>query len=86
MSRTLHFEGIRDPDERFRQMFAVYNACQQAGVDVPGEVREFFDGDVPDPRGLVVELPTTENERTGAEELRVADIPKSVTILRVYIS
>lgn len=34
--------GIVEPDDQFRKMKAVLEACHDAGIDVPDEVDEYF--------------------------------------------
>ena len=37
----------RLPDERRKKMAAVWHACEDAGVEFPRSVEEYFDGEVP---------------------------------------
>jgi len=48
--------GFVPPDEKFKQMKKVYDTCTEAGVDVPSEVWEFFDHDVPNDAGVSVNI------------------------------
>jgi hypothetical protein len=56
MSMSLHVEGFIPPDAKFQKMFEVYRACEKAGVDIPAEVDEFFNGETPDAAGVRVSL------------------------------
>lgn len=53
---SLKVEGVKPADDKFRQMLAAYRSCVEAGVAVPGEVLEYFDGREPVDDGVVVEL------------------------------
>ena len=48
--------GVRPIDQRFQKMKAVYDACAAAGVGVPEEVLDFFDGDDPPLYGIEVDI------------------------------
>lgn len=52
----LYVEGIRPPDEEWKKMKAIYDACMEAKVTIPDEVLKFFDCEVPDERGIVMAL------------------------------
>lgn len=56
MGMSTHVVGIRPPDAKWKQMKAVWDACQVAGVEPPDEVAEFFDHSPPDPSGIEVSL------------------------------
>lgn len=85
MGMSTYVEGFMEPDEQFKKMYAAYKACEDAGIDPPDEVSEFFNYETPDPTGMKVEdLPTHEysDEYREGVEIRVADIPKKVTVIR----
>lgn len=56
MSMGMHVEAFRPPDDKWRAMRAVWDACAAAGVAPPDEVSKFFDWKEPDDRGVVVAL------------------------------
>jgi len=56
MRETSGVYGIRPPDEKWRQMKAVYDACIVASVEIPEEVIEFFDGEAPIAEGVLLDL------------------------------
>lgn len=88
MSTSWYVRGVRPPDERWRQMKVVYDACVAAGVDIPDTVAAFFDGDRPDPDGVVIDIPQREwrdQWRCGIE-VDVADLPADVKTIRFIIS
>lgn len=95
MSMSTHLEGIVPPDAKWRKMKAVYDACSEAGVDAPSEVRNFFNDEPPDDLGVVLDEDTL--ARRGAVrllshdgkqgfEVELKKLPEHVTILRFYNS
>ena len=56
MSMSAHVVGIRPPDEKWKKMKAVWDACTMANTSIPQEVRDFFGCEPPDKAGVVVEV------------------------------
>ena len=56
MGMSTEVVGIKPPDEKWKQMKAVYDSCKAAGVETPMEVSEFFGFDPPDDAGVLVEM------------------------------
>ena len=94
MGMSTHIDGIREPDDSWKRMKAVWDACREAGVSLPREVNEYFDGETPDPDGVVLNLMDGAHhiarEWSGlfdtGYEITVADIPAGVTKIRFYNS
>jgi hypothetical protein len=71
-------------------MKAVYDACTKAQIGIPKEVDDYFDGEEPDPAGVVVDLQLSgsgcvSSYRGNASEGLEVDLkklPKDMTILR----
>jgi len=90
----MHIEGIREPDDRWRQMKAIYDACRAAGVAPPDEVEEFFNQEAPDEAGIKVWLSGGADQITRewksdtdyGLEFDVADLPPQITKIRFYLS
>lgn len=84
----MHIVGFMPPDEEWRKMKAVWDACEEAGVEVPMIVGDFFEWVDPDPRGLEVDLGDFLKRYNGegqcGRELYVEDIPAKVNMLRFY--
>lgn len=84
--------GVRPPDEKWQQMKAIYDACAAAGVEIPQEVDDFFNGEKPDPDGIRVSLEPSgavtelENEYYSGKVVELAKLPKNITHLRFFIS
>lgn len=88
MSMSTYVIGFKPPDEKWKAMKKVWDACQAADIDTPKDVEEYFDGDEPDDAGVVVELRKHACcKEYGAEmqsgyEIDVTKLPKDVTIIR----
>lgn len=88
MSMVTYITGFRPPDEAWRKMKAVWDACLEAGVEVPPEVAVFFGHGRPDPAGVEVPIPARawkDGMRQGFE-IDVADIPAGMSVIRFYNS
>lgn len=82
--------GFRPPDEKWKKMKAVYDACQVAGIETPKEIDLFFGYDVPSDDGVTVDIKSAaEYQRDDDSECIKVDIrklPKDVNILIFKLS
>jgi hypothetical protein len=87
--------GFRPPDERWRKMKAVWDACKDAGTEPPESVGKFFDWGEPDERGVEVSQPDLEKVgavkkymgKTGEGlEVEIAKLPENVAHVRFWIA
>ena len=83
MSVDYMVEGIVPPDEDWKKMKKIWDACKEAGVRPPNEVYDYFDGNDPDELGQVVDIKQKECDR--GYEVYLKDIPAKVKILRFAI-
>ena len=87
---STHVVGIVPPDEDWRAQKAVWDACVAAGVEIPQRTLAFFDGETPDPSGVVYHDIRKREWLGGGTghgyEVDLADGPKSVKTLRFYNS
>ena len=91
MSMSTHVMGVIPPDEKWKQMKAVWDSCETAGISVPKEVEKFFNYEKPDDAGVIFDLVLPYARRysdTGSEgyEIDVKDIPENVKTIRFYNS
>jgi hypothetical protein len=90
MGMSTHICGFKPPDAKWKAMKAVWDSCRAAGIDAPKEVEDFFGGEVPDPKGVEVELGRDQGLREwGTDyadgfELDVKKLPPDVTVIRFY--
>lgn len=92
MGMSTHVVGIRPPDDLWHKMKAVWDACSTIGVEIPDEVQDYFGGQAPDPKGVVVSLRGTgcvqeyKAEMREGFEVDISKLPKNVKIVRFYNS
>ena len=94
MSMSTFVKGLVD-DEYHAKMVKAYEACGEAGTDIPVKLDEYFDSIDMDGHEAVaedgkklVELPTRKwaDEVGEGFELDVADIPENVKTIRFWNS
>ena len=56
MSTGLEIIGIKQPDDKWKKMKAVYDACKAADLEIPVEVSEYFNGEDPEEEGVAILL------------------------------
>lgn len=93
MGTRIRLVGIVPPDDKWKKMKAIFDACIKGDIEIPDEVDEFFDNEDPDPAGVIIDLtpgqytdvarPWGDMDSDGIE-ITVDDIPKNVKILRFY--
>lgn len=92
MGMSTHVVGIKPPDKVWKTMKEAWDACELAKVTIPEEILEFFNGEKPDPAGVVVEIEdspaVSEYHEEGVEgfEVKIDKLPKDVTVVRFYNS
>lgn len=95
MGMSTHVVAFKPPNEKWRKMKEVWDACEKAGVQSPLEVTKFFEHDAPDEAG--VRIDQHELTRCGAVkewgessregfEIDVSKLPPDVTVIRFYNS
>ena len=88
MGMSTSVYGIRPPDEKWKKMIAIWDSCESAGINPPEEVLKFFNGEPPDPKGVIIYL----NEKSGVSEWKdgaaegyevdLLKLPKDIKLLR----
>lgn len=92
MSMSTSVVGFKPPDEKWKEMKAIWDACDKAEIAIPDEVDEFFGGYDPDDRGVEVDLEDSPccsvyaPEMKDGFEIDVTKLPKDVTIIRFWNS
>ena len=90
MGMSTHIIGFAPPDERWEQMKAIFDACENAGIEIPLEVELFFADGRPDPCGVEVAISHSEyydnNHCREGFEITLADIPSHITHIRFWNS
>lgn len=90
MGMSTHVVGIKPPDEKWRRMKAVYDACVAGGVMVPQEVWTYFNDEPPDEAGVTVNLDKCtreyKHEMSAGYEIDMSKVPADVRLIRFYNS
>ena len=86
-SFEMYVTGIRPANDKWKKMKGVWDSCSKAGVAVPDEVIDFFDGEDPDEAGIEVKIKTKEYsaELVYGLEVDVDSIPKGVKKIRFTV-
>jgi len=78
------------PNDRWRRMQAIWEACEAAGVAVPDEVDIFFGGESPDPLGAEVDIDCAiekwHDDSAEGYQIDIAKLPNDIQFIRFYIS
>lgn len=90
MSMSTHVYGLKLPDDKWKQMKAVWDACGAAGVGLPSSVEKFFQHETPDEKGWQLinldQHPSvstyTDEDMTSGFEVDVTKLPAGVTTIR----
>ena len=91
MGMSTHVVGFRAPDENYEKMKNAWNACEAAGIEIPNEVYDFFEGQDPnDIPGVEVNIRDAVSEYRGDMQegftIDVSKLPKDMRFVRVYNS
>lgn len=90
MSTTYNVVGIKSPDEKWKKMKAVWDACTAADLQVPDEVDTYFNQEEPNPNGVRVDVIHTHVARPysgeNAIEVDLSVLPEDVTHIQFVIS
>jgi len=88
MGMSTHAIGYAPPDDKWRKMKAIYDACTIAESEIPDYVKQFFGYEEPDNRGVEVEIPHAkwkDGMREGIE-IELDKIPDHVKVIRFFNS
>lgn len=90
MSMSTHVVGYRKPDAKFTVMRAAWLACEQAGIEIPEDISDYFDGEKPDSAGMEIKIEKAvtefEDDYRHGFEVDVSKLPEGLTIIRFFNS
>ncbi len=92
MGMSTHVVGFMQADKKWEEMKHIWEVCDLAGVDVPGEVQDFFGGEDPgDKEGREVNLGESlsewdDGESASGYQVEVSKLPPEVQFIRFYNS
>lgn len=88
---STHVVGIRPRDEKYVDMVCIWAACKKRNIEVPEDVRTYFNDEPPSDKGVIVELfkesvtKYTDDYRNGLD-VDLSNLPPDVKVLRFYNS
>lgn len=87
---SMHVVGFRPPNDKWKKMKAIWDACNAAEIPVPEEVTDFFNETFPDENGVKIDLEAegcvsrySDDSRDGFD-VDVQKLPPDVTIVRFF--
>lgn len=90
MSMSTHVVGFRPPDEKWKEMKAVWDSCVAANINAPDVVHKFFDYRAPDDAGVEIDLDSAvkEFDKKGVSgfDVILSKLPESIDRIRFYNS
>ncbi len=92
MGISTHVIGFKAPDDKWKAMKVIYDACSAAGIAPPEEVSKYFEWDTPDDQGVEVKLQNTlccakwSRDMYDGFEIDVRKLPADVTHIRFFNS
>ena len=91
MGMNTHVVGIKPPNEKWKKMKEVWDACESAEIEPPKEVYDFFEGEGPDEKGVRVNLNKQCCSKFKADcqeglEIDLTKISSDIKIVRFYNS
>ena len=90
MSTSIFVYGFRPPDEKYFSMKKAYEACVEAGIDIPKGISDFFENDLPpDPLGVKVDIDEwvngSQDHWWDGLEVDLTKLPKDIKTIRIYV-
>jgi hypothetical protein len=92
MSMSTHVVGFKPPDDKWKKMKAIWDSCEEAGIEPPKAVSKFFEDTPPDESGVEIELEEHDcvseynDDSCNGFEIDVKKLPPDVTVIRFYNS
>jgi hypothetical protein len=92
MGMSTHVDGIKASEAKWKKMKKVWDTCAEAGVDIPSEVRDYFEDENPDDAGVVVDLEGTDAvskysaDGSSGFVIELNKLPKDLTHIRFFNS
>lgn len=88
---NIYIQGIKEPDNNWKEMKKVWDSCKEAGVNPPDSVREYFNYEDPDDDGIIIDLKDKDYigclnsyKKDGKSGFQIAldDLPEDVSLIR----
>lgn len=97
MNVSMNIYAVKPADDDYKRKSAAWRACDSAGIPVPKELDEFFNGEEPDPTGTVIDIADETGESLHASckqldaedswtfEVDITKLPKGTRYVRVRV-
>ncbi len=100
MGMSIHVEAFKPANEKWKKMKAIWDSCEEGGIEIPREVERYFNDEPPDEAGVKVgdwsqyEKPKgfpkwlkrySHTDDTGFE-IDTSKLPEDVTVVRFVLS
>ena len=89
MGMSSYILGFKPPDDKWKQMKAIWDSCEKVEIEPPEEVYDFFSGNPPDDAEVEIDLEKTscckkydDGDMREGIEINVDEIPRDVKIIR----
>lgn len=92
MGMSTSVYGIVPADDKFKKMKAIFDLCEEQGIEIPEEVIEFFNNEPPTEDGVKIYMDGFDsvkkytNDYQSGYEIHVDKIPNDIKIIRVVNS
>ena len=81
MSASYFVRGIMEPTDDYRKKYAASKACEEAGIEIPQQLWDYFNNDTPYYDGASIKIPFEKQDGPGfyVYEVDVKNLPPQVT-------
>ncbi len=92
MGMSTRVVGFKPPDGKWKEMRAIWDACEKGLIEIPDKVLEFFNHIPPDNAGVIVDLNTSDGvvdwagEDSAGYQIEIQKLPPDIKFVRVYNS
>ena len=80
--------GLIEPTEDYKKKYAAFKACEEAGIEVPQQLWEYFNNDIPYKDGVSTKISYERKTDDGGViyEVDVSKLPPQVTKVQFIVS
>ena len=87
MSASCFVRGLIEPTEDYKKKYAAFKACEDAGIEIPQQLWEYFNDETPCGDGISTKIPYEKRTDDGnvTYEVDVSKLPPQVTKVQFII-
>lgn len=88
MGMSTHVYGFKPVDKKYKKLEEIYHLCNEQGITIPDEVDDFFNGERPDPCGVIIDLKDKSyvskycDDMSQGFEIDLTKISRDINIIR----